>query len=300
MKAIKDYLLDLQTRLCTALEVLESAAQFQQHSWQNKLGNGITCVLVNDTFEKAGVNVSHVFGENLPTAATDKRPELAGSRFEAMGVSLVAHPRNPFVPTAHLNVRFFQATKKNGETVWWFGGGYDLTPYYAFEEDCVHWHKTAKRACDAVDLTFYPRFKQWADDYFYIKHRDEQRGIGGLFFDDLNEHDFDTCFRFLKNVGDSFIDAYVPIVEKRKSHDYTQKHRDFQCYRRGRYAEFNLIYDRGTLFGLQCGGRTESILMSLPPAVNWVYDWQLEADSAEARLTEYFLKSKAWINDNRG
>jgi len=288
---VKNYLLELQKRICTALESQEVGARFQKDTWKN----GITCAIAGDTFEKGGVNFSHVTGETLPAIASVKRPELAGSVFEAMGVSVVMHPRNPFVPTAHLNVRYFQATKKNGEHVWWVGGGYDLTPYYGFEDDCAHWHRSAKKACDAINPDYYSRYKKWADDYFYIKHRNEQRGIGGLFFDDLNAVSFDHCFSLLKKVGDSFIDAYLPIVEKRKSHAFAQKHRDFQYYRRGRYAEFNLVYDRGTLFGLQFGGRIESILVSLPPVVHWIYDWKPEMGSEEARLTEFFLQPRDWI-----
>lgn len=254
-----------------------------------------TRVLQGETFEQAGVNFSHVAGEHLPAAATAKRPDLIGASFEALGVSVVIHPRNPFVPTAHLNIRYFQATKSNGEIVWWFGGGYDLTPYYGFDEDCIHFHQTAKNACDKTHPDFYARFKKAADEYFYLKHRNECRGIGGLFFDDLNELSFDECFSFLQNVGNSFIDAYIPIVEKRKSHPFTEKNREFQLYRRGRYVEFNLVYDRGTLFGLQFGGRTESILMSLPPLVSWKYDWKPEKNSEEEKLTEYYLMPKGWV-----
>ena len=294
---IKHFLLDLQNRLCAALESQEPSARFFEDAWTHeKIGGGKTRVLQNgDIFEQAGVNFSHVTGEHLPQAATQKRPDLIGATFEAMGVSSVIHPRNPFAPTAHLNVRYFQATKSNGDIVWWFGGGYDLTPYYGFDEDCVHFHTTAKNACDKVDPNFYPRFKKAADEYFYLKHRQECRGIGGLFFDDLNELSFESCFSFSQNVGNSFIDAYIPIIEKRKTHAYEQKHRDFQCYRRGRYVEFNLVYDRGTLFGLQFGGRTESILMSLPPQVSWKYNWKAEENSLEEKLTEYFLKPRKWV-----
>lgn len=269
---------------------------FHEDTWtHDKVGGGKTCVLQGETFERAGVNFSHVAGDNLPQAATSKRPDLMGVSFEALGISSVIHPCNPFVPTAHLNIRYFQATKSNGEVVWWFGGGYDLTPYYGFDEDCVHFHQMAKNACDKTHLDFYARFKKAADEYFYLKHRKENRGVGGLFFDDLNELSFDACFSFLQNVGNSFIDAYIPIVEKRKSHPFTSKNREFQLYRRGRYVEFNLVYDRGTLFGLQFGGRTESILMSLPPLVSWKYNWQADSGSEELRLTEYFLKPKQWV-----
>lgn len=259
------------------------------------MGSGSSRILTGDVFEKAGVNLSHVIGKELPSSATAKRPELVGAQFEALGLSTVIHPTNPFVPTAHLNVRYFQAKKNDDEIIWWFGGGYDLTPYYGFDEDCMHFHTTAKNACDQIRPDFYSRFKKWADDYFYIKHRGESRGIGGLFFDDLNELPFETCFLFLQNVGNSFMDAYLPIVQKRKFHEYSEKHREFQCYRRGRYVEFNLVYDRGTLFGLQFGGRTESILMSLPPLVQWKYNWHPEKDSEEEKLTQYYLKKKEWI-----
>lgn len=293
---VKAFLLDLQDRICTALEKEDASGKFHEDSWtRDEIGGGRTRVLQGDVFEQAGVNFSHVAGGSLPSAATQDRPDLVGATFEAMGVSLVVHPRNPFVPTSHANVRFFQATKENGEVVWWFGGGYDLTPYYPFEEDCIEWHQTAKNACDAVDPSYYAEFKKAADDYFYLKHRQECRGVGGIFFDDLNDESFEKCFSFLKKVGDSYIDAYLPIVAKRKLREYTQKNRDFQLYRRGRYVEFNLVYDRGTLFGLQFGGRTESILMSLPPLVAWQYNWSPEAGSQEAQLTEYFLKPKDWL-----
>ncbi|NNE39265.1 MAG: oxygen-dependent coproporphyrinogen oxidase, partial [Gammaproteobacteria bacterium] len=238
---------------------------------------------------------SHVQGDALPPAATQKRPELSGRQFQALGVSLVIHPKNPFVPTSHMNVRFFSAEKQGQEPVWWFGGGYDLTPYYGFKEDAVHWHETANKACQDFGEDVYPRFKNWCDDYFYIRHRSEQRGIGGIFFDDLNEWGFDRTFNFLQGVGNSYIEAYVPIVKRRKSTEYSDKHRDFQLYRRGRYVEFNLVYDRGTIFGLQTGGRTESILMSLPPKVAWRYNWQPEPGTEEARLYEEFLKPRDWL-----
>lgn len=294
--SIKTYLLDLQSRLCAALESQDTLAQFHTDSWEKPIGNGRTRVIQNgDVLEKGGVNFSHVTGNALPAAATGERPDLVGASFEALGISSVIHPKNPFAPTAHLNVRYFQATKKTGETVWWFGGGYDLTPYYGFEEDCVHFHKIAKNACDKTDASLYPRFKKNADEYFYLKHRNECRGVGGLFFDDFNQLPFDESFRFLQNVGDSFIDAYVPIIEKRKHTPFQQKHRDFQEIRRGRYVEFNLIYDRGTLFGLQFGGRIESILMSLPMHAQWQYCYAPEAGSEEEKLTTYFLQPKAWV-----
>lgn len=293
---IKLFLLTLQDQLCAALESHESTARFHEDAWTHDvIGGGRTRVLQGDVLEQAGVNFSHVAGNHLPEAATLKRPDLIGASFEALGVSSVIHPRNPFVPTAHLNVRYFQATKANGEIVWWFGGGFDLTPYYGFDEDCVHFHTVAKKACDDTRSDFYARFKKAADDYFYIKHRQEQRGIGGLFFDDLNELPFEDCFSFLQKVGNGFIEAYLPLIEKRKAHLYTQKHRDFQCYRRGRYVEFNLVYDRGTLFGLQFGGRIESILVSLPPQVMWKYNWRAEKNSEEEKLLSYFLKPQEWV-----
>jgi len=294
---VREYLQHLQAHLCTALEKEEIvSARFIQNHWENKnIGYGYSCILNGDVFEQAGVNFSHVTGNALPKAATEKRSEFVGAAFEALGVSAVIHPKNPFVPTAHLNVRYFQAKKNNGEIIWWFGGGFDLTPYYGFDEDCMHFHNIAKKACDLIDPSFYPRFKKNADDYFFLQHRQEQRGIGGIFFDDLNELSFEKCFLFLQNVGNYFVDAYIPIVQKRKSHEYEKKHSDFQAYRRGRYVEFNLIYDRGTLFGLQFGGRVESILTSLPPTVEWRYNWKPEANSPEAKLTEYYLKPRKWI-----
>ncbi|MCX7121584.1 MAG: oxygen-dependent coproporphyrinogen oxidase [Gammaproteobacteria bacterium] len=295
---IKTYLLSLQDKLCDALQHHEPEKQFQEDCWTHeKIGGGRTRVLENGAvLERAGVNFSHVAGDSLPPAATQKRPELIGAQFEALGISSVIHPRNPFAPTSHMNVRFFQASKTNGDVVWWFGGGYDLTPYYGFDEDCTHFHRTAKNACDPFHPDFYEKFKKNADAYFYLKHRNECRGVGGLFFDDLNELPFEQCFSFLQSVGNSFIDAYIPIIEKRKDHLCTQKQRDFQLYRRGRYVEFNLVYDRGTLFGLQFGGRTESILMSLPPTVNWIYNFQAEKNSPEEKLTEYYLKPTEWIS----
>lgn len=293
---IKNFLLDLQNRLCLALENQDASKKFYKDKWTKNNINGLSCILESgNILEKAGVNFSCVTSDNLPSAATTKRPDLIGASFIAMGVSSVIHPCNPFVPTAHLNVRYFQAKKTDGEIAWWFGGGFDLTPYYGFDEDCVHWHQTAKNICDKSDKNFYPRFKKAADDYFFIKHRNEHRGIGGLFFDDLNELSFEDCFTFLKNVGNGFIDAYIPILEKRKLHPFNLENKAFQHYRRGRYVEFNLVYDRGTLFGLQMEGRTESILMSLPPQVEWKYNFQPEKNSKEEKLTEYFLKSRNWV-----
>jgi len=295
---VSSYLLDLQERICEAIERLEEDGHgFREDQWQREEGGGGRSRVLEDgaVFEKAGINFSHVHGGQLPASATAQRPELAGRSFEALGVSLVIHPRNPYIPTSHANVRFFIAQKENAAPVWWFGGGFDLTPYYGFEEDAVHWHQTAKRACDPFGATTYPRYKKWCDDYFYLKHRAEPRGIGGLFFDDLNEPDFENSFAFMRSVGDHYIPAYAPIVEKRRDHPYGERERDFQLYRRGRYVEFNLVYDRGTLFGLQTGGRTESILMSLPPVVKWRYDWQPEAGSPEAELYDKFLKPGDWI-----
>ena len=248
-----------------------------------------------NVFEKAGINFSHVFGPGLPASATAHRPELAGRSFQAMGVSLVIHPHNPYVPTSHANVRFFIAEKEGADPVWWFGGGFDLTPYYGFEDDVRHWHSMSKQACEPFGEDIYPKYKKWCDEYFFLKHRNEPRGVGGLFFDDLNEWGFDKSFAFMQSVGDHYIPAYLPIVQKRKQTAFGDRERDFQLYRRGRYVEFNLVYDRGTLFGLQTGGRTESILMSLPPLVKWRYDWRPEAGSAEAELYEKYLKPRDWL-----
>ncbi len=298
VEAIKEYLVALQDRITAALEREDGTGRFRQDSWERpEGGGGQTRILTGGSvFEQAGVNFSHVLGEHLPPSATAQRPELAGRSFDALGVSLVIHPHNPYVPTCHCNVRFLIASKADVESVWWFGGGFDLTPYYGFKEDTVHWHKTAKAACDPFGEVYYARFKKWCDEYFYIKHRNEPRGVGGLFFDDLNENSFDHCFGFTQSVGDHLLPAYLPIVERRKDTPYGERERDFQCYRRGRYVEFNLVYDRGTLFGLQSGGRTESILMSLPPQVSWRYDWQPEPGSPEARLYETFLKPRDWLN----
>ncbi|MCB1805808.1 MAG: oxygen-dependent coproporphyrinogen oxidase, partial [Candidatus Competibacteraceae bacterium] len=259
------------------------------------LGGGRTRVLSNgEVFEQAGINFSHVQGAQLPPAATASRPELAGRRFQAMGVSLVIHPHNPYIPTSHANVRFFVAEHDELAPVWWFGGGFDLTPYYLFEEDCIHWHRTAKTACEPFGADVYPRYKRWCDEYFYLKHRQETRGIGGLFFDDLNEWNFARCFAFMRSIGDAYLPAYLPIVQKRRAMPYGEREREFQLYRRGRYVEFNLVYDRGTLFGLQSGGRTDSILMSLPPRVAWGYRWQPEPGSQEAVLYDY-LQPRDWL-----
>ena len=294
---VKNYLLDLQNSNCELLENQDGTAKFQQDDW-NRLegGGGRTRILQNGTvFEQAGVGFSHVYGDQLPPAATTQRPDLAGRSFQALGVSLVIHPNNPFVPTSHCNVRFFIAEKENEPAVWWFGGGFDLTPYYGFTEDAKFWHQTSKQACDVVDKSLYPKFKKWCDEYFFIKHRNEARGIGGLFFDDYNEGGFENSFKLFTSVGDHFLRAYLPIVEKRKDREFTEQQRNFQLYRRGRYVEFNLVYDRGTLFGLQSGGRTESILMSLPPQVRWQYDWQPEQGSEEEKLYTEFLPARDWI-----
>lgn len=294
--AVKDYFTDLQNRIVEALQVADGK-QFLHDSWQRpEGGGGVSCVLEEgNVLERGGVNFSHVMGDKLPPSASAGRPELAGRGFEAAGVSLVLHPRNPYAPTVHLNVRCFMAKKAGEAPVWWFGGGMDLTPYYGFEEDAVHFHRTCKLALDPHGAELYPRFKQWCDDYFTLKHRKEPRGIGGVFFDDFNELGFERSFAMMKSVGDAFLHAYLPILQRRKDLEYGERERDFQAYRRGRYVEFNLVYDRGTLFGLQSGGRTESILMSLPPIVKWRYDWRPEAGSAEAKLYTDFLTGKNWL-----
>jgi len=297
IEAVKAYLLGLQESICDELEQEDGGGRFREDSWERPQGGGGRSRVLSDgkVFEQAGVNFSHVFGEQLPASATAHRPELAGRHWQAMGVSLVIHPHNPYVPTSHANVRFFIAEKAGVEPIWWFGGGFDLTPYYGFEQDAVHWHCTAHDACVPFGEDVYPRFKKWCDEYFFLKHRNEPRGIGGLFFDDLNEWDFDKCFAFLQSVGDHYIQAYRPIVARRKDIPYGERERDFQLYRRGRYVEFNLVYDRGTLFGLQSGGRTESILMSLPPLVKWRYNWQPQPGTPEAELYEVYLKPRDWL-----
>ncbi|WP_311746979.1 oxygen-dependent coproporphyrinogen oxidase [Proteus terrae] len=294
---VKEFFLSLQDTICRSLENIDQKATFQQDNWERKEGGGgRTRVLTNGAlFEQAGVNFSHVYGDTLPKSATAHRPELAGRRFQAMGVSLVIHPLNPYIPTSHANVRFFIAEKDGEDPVWWFGGGFDLTPYYGFEEDVIHWHKVAKSICTPFSEGYYPRYKKWCDDYFYIKHRNEPRGVGGLFFDDLNTPDFDHCFEFVQHVGLGYLDAYLPIVEKRKSMPWSEHERQFQLYRRGRYVEFNLVWDRGTLFGLQSGGRTESILMSIPPLVRFEYNYSPEPNTPEAKLYSDFLIQKEWV-----
>ena len=301
---VRAYLLEIQDRICSGLEEVDGSARFSEDAWsrgddeKSTLGGGgRTRVLRNGAvFEQAGVNFSHVTGSRLPPSATQARPELSGRSFEALGVSLVIHPENPRIPTSHANVRFFVAGDPEGkaEPVWWFGGGYDLTPYYPVMEDVVHWHRTARTACEPFGEDVYPRFKSWCDEYFYLRHRGETRGIGGLFFDDLNEWGFERCFEFLRSVGDSYLEAYLPIVKRRKGDKWGERERQFQLYRRGRYVEFNLVYDRGTLFGLQSGGRTESILMSLPPLAAWRYNWSPEVDSEEAQLYDY-LRPRDWL-----
>lgn len=294
---VKAYLLDLQDRICAALEQADGTGRFVEDSWERAEGGGgrTRVITKGAVIEKGGVNFSHVYGAGLPASATAHRPELAGRSFEAMGVSLVIHPHNPYVPTSHANVRFFIAEKEGEEPVWWFGGGFDLTPYYGNDEDCRHWHQVAHDACAPFGEDIYPRFKQWCDDYFYLKHRQEPRGIGGLFFDDLNELGFDQSFALMQSIGDAYVLALLPIIEKRKDTPYGERQRDFQLHRRGRYVEFNLVWDRGTLFGLQSGGRTESILMSLPPEVRWDYDWKPEAGSEEAVLYERYLQPRNWL-----
>ncbi len=297
VKAIQDYLLNLQDEICDALQRHESRATFAEDRWQrNEGGGGRTRVVADgDVLEKAGVNYSHVHGASLPPAASAARPELDGRAWQAMGLSLVIHPRNPYVPTSHANVRFFVAEKPGADPVWWFGGGFDLTPYYGFTEDCVHWHQQAHSACAPLGDDAYEKYKHWCDEYFFLRHRNEARGIGGLFFDDLNQPDFATCFGFMRSVGDHYSAAYLPILERRKNTPYGDRERQFQLYRRGRYVEFNLIYDRGTLFGLQSGGRTESILMSLPPLVTWHYAYQPQPGTPEAELYETFLQPRDWL-----
>ncbi len=297
IEKVKQYLLKLQDVISQTLELVDGKGNFVEDNWQRELGGGgRTRVLTGGKFiEQAGVNFSHVFGGKLPESATAARPELAGRSFQAVGVSLVIHPHNPFVPTTHANVRFFIAEKPGEKPVWWFGGGFDLTPFYPFYEDVVHWHTVANKLCLPFGDNVYPEYKKWCDDYFYLKHRDETRGVGGLFFDDLNKQGFETSFKFMQAVGDGFLDAYVPIVEKRKDIPFNQKERDFQLYRRGRYVEFNLVHDRGTLFGLQSGGRTESILMSMPPLVRWEYCYEPEPNSKEADLYANYLHPREWI-----
>ena len=310
IKRVEDYFKNLQTEICQGLAEEDGGRSFITDTWQRDedpnhpmalKGYGITRVLEKGAvIEKGGVNFSFVQGENLPPSATAKRPELAGASFTALGVSLVIHPDNPFIPTSHANVRLFVAQKADGNQAWWFGGGFDLTPYYVDEADILHWHQTAKAACDPFGEGVYEKYKRWCDEYFYLKHRGETRGVGGLFFDDLNQEttgwDFDQSFAFVRTIGDAYLKAYRPIMAKNKNKSFNEHHKQFQKFRRGRYVEFNLVYDRGTIFGLQTGGRTESILMSLPPEVNWAYQWQPAPDSEEARLYAY-LKPRDWLKE---
>jgi coproporphyrinogen III oxidase len=295
-RLVKNYLTGLQDRIVGRLEAIDGN-QFRRDEWTRpEGGGGVSCLIEDgDLFERGGVNFSHVTGNALPASATASRSELAGRSFQAMGVSLVLHPRNPYVPTVHMNVRIFVAEKPGAEPVSWFGGGMDLTPYYGFEEDAVHFHRTCREAVEPFGAQTHGKFKKWCDEYFYLKHRKEPRGVGGIFFDDLSEPDFDTCFALVRSVGDHLVDAYVPIVERRRDLPFGEVERDFQAYRRGRYVEFNLVYDRGTLFGLQSGGRTESILMSLPPVVKWRYDWKPASGTPEARLYTDFLTARDWV-----
>jgi coproporphyrinogen III oxidase len=297
--AVRAYLLGLQDRICAALEAEDGAGRFEEDSWERPEGGGGRSRVMTGgaLLEQGGVGFSHVHGPGLPASATAHRPELAGRGFEALGVSLVLHPRNPYAPTTHMNVRFFIAEKAGEEPVWWFGGGFDLTPYYGFEEDAVHWHRTARAACAPFGEEVYPKYKRWCDEYFFLRHRSEPRGIGGIFFDDLSEGGFERSFAFQRSVGDHFLPAYLPILRRRKDMPHGERERDFQLYRRGRYVEFNLVWDRGTLFGLQTGGRTESILMSLPPLVRWRYNWRPEPGTPEARLYEEFLRPRDWAEE---
>lgn len=296
-EAVKAFLLELQDRICASLEQLDGQAKFTADQWSRVEGGGGTSRVLTQgaVFEQAGVNFSHVTGASMPSSATAHRPELAGRSFEAMGVSLVFHPKNPYIPTTHANVRFFIAHKEGVDPVWWFGGGFDLTPYYPFEEDVREWHQAAKKLCLPFGDDVYPKYKKWCDEYFFLPHRNESRGVGGLFFDDLNQEGFDKSFSFMQTVANGFFPAYAPIVERRKDTVYGEREREFQLYRRGRYVEFNLVYDRGTLFGLQTGGRTESILMSMPPLVRWQYAYTPEEGSPEADLYANYLKPRDWV-----
>ena len=300
-RAVNAYLLELQDQLCAALETVDGAERFREDRWERQEGGGgRSRVLVGGAvFEQAGVGFSRIHGPRLPAAATAHRPDLAGRGYEATGVSVVLHPRNPYVPTTHMNVRCFTAEKSwsGDDAVWWFGGGFDLTPFYPFEEDARHWHRQARLVCEPFGPEVYPRFKRWCDEYFYLRHRGETRGVGGLFFDDLAEWGFDRCFELLRRLGDAFLPAYLPILERRRATPFAERERQFQLYRRGRYVEFNLLQDRGTLFGLQSGGRTESILMSLPPLVRWQYGYQPEPGSPEERLVRDFLRPRDWLQD---
>ena len=298
---VKRYLLKLQDKISSSVKNIDSSTSIQIDDWRREEGGGGQSRIFKngEIFEQAGVNFSHVSGSKLPETATKLRPELMDSNYEAMGLSLVMHPENPFIPTTHANLRYFSAENKKGNTVWWFGGGFDLTPYYPFREDVISWHQCAYNACKDFDEKYYFKFKKWCDEYFYLKHRQETRGVGGLFFDDFNELGFDKSFQFIQSVGQQFVKAYFPIVNARKDHQYNKHHKDFQLYRRGRYVEFNLLYDRGTLFGLQTDGRTESILMSLPPTVRWEYNWSPKDNSPEKDLYDNYLKPQNWLNSNK-
>lgn len=297
--AVATYLRELQERITSAIETADGGAEFRRDAWQRAEGGGGESRVLREgrVFEQAGVNFSHVTGKGMPGSATAARPQLANAPWIAMGVSLVFHPRNPYVPTTHANVRFFCATPADAEPVWWFGGGFDLTPYYPFDEDVLHWHRTAYAACQPFGPARYREHKDWCDRYFFIKHRNETRGVGGLFFDDLNDDSFERCFEYQRSVGDHFLPAYMPIVAQRRDHRFGERERQFQLYRRGRYVEFNLVYDRGTMFGLQSNGRTESILMSLPPLVRWEYDWHPQAGSPEERLYKDYLRPRDWLSE---
>ncbi|MFB0769114.1 oxygen-dependent coproporphyrinogen oxidase [Aeromonas salmonicida] len=294
---VKAFLLQLQDEICRSLEQADGVGRFVEDAWAREGGGGGRTRVMRhgDMIEQGGVNFSHVYGDAMPASATAHRPELAGRKFEAMGVSLVIHPHNPYVPTSHANVRFFIAEKEGEEPIWWFGGGFDLTPFYPFAEDMQHWHRVSRDLCQPFGEDIYPEFKSWCDRYFFLKHRNETRGVGGLFFDDLNRWPFADCFAFMQAVGRGYLDAYLPIIERRKAQPYGEREREFQLYRRGRYVEFNLVYDRGTLFGLQTGGRTESILMSMPPLARWEYDWRPEAGSPEALLYTDYLAPREWL-----
>jgi len=297
IQQVKQFLLSLQDNICQTLELADGKGNFIQDSWERPEGGGgrTRVIRKGNVIEQGGVNFSHVYGGQLPASATAHRPELAGRSFEALGVSLVIHPKNPHIPTSHANVRFFIAEKDGEDPVWWFGGGFDLTPFYPVKEDVLHWHKVAQKICEPYGQEVYPEYKQWCDDYFFLKHRNETRGVGGLFFDDLNQWGFEKSFNFMQDVGNGYLDAYVPILEARKETPYSEKEREFQLYRRGRYVEFNLVYDRGTLFGLQTGGRTESILMSMPPLARWEYDYQPLDGSKEQELYQHYLKPRDWL-----
>jgi coproporphyrinogen III oxidase len=299
---VKEFLLGLQESICAEVLKRDSKVSEARDEWSRDEGGGglSRAFSQGSIFEKGGVNFSHVHGKSLPPSATASRPELAGAGFEAMGVSLVIHPENPYVPTSHMNVRYFEAKRGDEIVAWWFGGGFDLTPYYAFEEDVIHWHQESRKACQVSRFdgdALYAELKKQCDDYFYLKHRNEPRGVGGLFFDDFNRWDYEDCFQLVKQVGQGFIPAYFEIVDRRKDHPYSERERSFQAYRRGRYVEFNLVYDRGTLFGLQSGGRTESILMSLPPKVEWIYNWTPEEGSPEKELYDYYLQPHDWLSE---